>query len=193
MTSNFTKELLGQVLENKKKTKADDIFAQQVKMRALNLEPLLNTKPKERKKKVKPKIRKSKGVIRSGLKYADFVPINYMWNEYIKSVLAEVKGEQDTMERLLKVDLHGADIEVVKSTNHSVIGVRGIVAQEKMNVFSILQSNDEIKVVPKKNCVFRLCCKATEGTWLIYGNEFCVRPAERLTKKWKNRPTIDLK
>ena len=44
---------------------------------------------------------------------------------------------------LLKSDLHGVEIEVIKSKSYSLVGIKGIVLQENFSTFKIIA--DSIK------------------------------------------------
>jgi RNase P/RNase MRP subunit p29 len=78
----------------------------------------------------------------------------------------------------------GSMITVCKSTNVRHVGVSGIVFKETMNCFYIVTRQDKQFMLLKKESVFRL---ETDDDQLItiYGQNFCIRPYERVTKKVK--------
>nr|CAG8473407.1 6730_t:CDS:2 [Entrophospora candida]CAG8481106.1 763_t:CDS:2 [Entrophospora candida] len=93
-------------------------------------------------------------------------------------------------QKLLKADFHGAILTVSKSKCPSYIGVTGIIVQETENMFKFVTKNDVLKSLPKANNVFTFIIHNHEFT--LYGNQFRFRSAIRATKKFKNKPTIDL-
>ena len=45
-------------------------------------------------------------------------------------------------------------------------------------------------VIPKQNHIFEF--QANDMTLTLYGNQFRTRPADRISKKFKSKSTIDL-
>ncbi|CAG8563896.1 9625_t:CDS:2 [Paraglomus occultum] len=147
-------------------------------------------------------------------RYELFVPLHELWTQYIN----ELYGTSNSFgfaQKLLKADLHGAIMTgenrirvlarsllershfnqyflfiVSKSKCASYIGVSGIMIQETENMFKIITSSDELKNIPKGHSVFTVNIRDT--VFSIYGNQFRCRAALRTTKKFKNKPSIDL-
>lgn len=94
------------------------------------------------------------------------------------------------LSRLIKCDLHGSELKVVRSKNPTFVGLQGILLRETENMMEIISKDDKIKHVPKKNNVFGLDLHGNQI--LIYGSHLKIRSAERSSKKFKGKPTIDL-
>ncbi len=73
----------------------------------------------------------------------------------------------------------GARLRVEKSSCKDLQGVEGVVLDESLNAF-VLDTAKGRKIVPKRNCVFRL-----EGGELLDGALVAVKPEERTKRLWK--------
>ncbi|NWX17089.1 RPP29 protein, partial [Aegotheles bennettii] len=126
-------------------------------------------------------------------RYAIFLPLHELWKQYIRDLCHGLKPDAQphmVQAKLLKADLHGAIVTVVKSKCPSYVGITGIILQEFKHVFKIITKEDKLKVVPKLNNVFSL---ETDGfISYIYGSKFQLRASERSAKKFKLKGTIDL-
>lgn len=82
--------------------------------------------------------------------------------------------------RLLKADLHGAVLTVIRSKCSGFVGVRGILLQETENMFNIVTATDQLKGFlfqfvdlhfsnsKKEQCVFRSApfhCTCSNNLW----------------------------
>ncbi len=76
-------------------------------------------------------------------------------------------------------ELIGVTLRVEKSSCKDLQGVEGAVIEESTNTF-VLETPRGRKIVPKKNCVFRL-----ETGELLEGALVAVRPEERTKRLWK--------
>ncbi|KAJ1732367.1 RNase P/RNase MRP complex subunit [Coemansia biformis] len=132
-------------------------------------------------------------------KHELFLPLHRLWSKYIESLLgqnveaqmADAKQWQQVLGRLIKADLHGAQMSVVRAKCPNFVGIEGIVAQETKNTFKLITRDDRLVVVPKPRCVFEL--ELPSGVrCLVYGDQFKYRASERASKKFKPRQTIDL-
>ncbi|KAJ1721859.1 RNase P/RNase MRP complex subunit [Coemansia erecta] len=125
-------------------------------------------------------------------KHALFVPLNRMWNEYARRLLGEkAKGGLD-LARLVKADLHGAELKVLRSKCPGFVGIQGIVAQETKNVFRVVTADDRLLTVPKARSVFEIRFAWTQTRGVVYGDQFAFRASERAARKFKPKPTVDL-
>jgi ribonuclease P protein subunit POP4 len=122
-------------------------------------------------------------------KYDFFIPLNLLWISYIEKQLDRVNGEQFCT-LLLKADLHGSIITITKSKCPSNVGLTGIVVRDTENTFQVVTRNDKLKILPKKDSWFFL--RVGDKLVTIYGNHFVQRPEERVTKKYKTKPTVAL-
>ncbi|XP_007887592.1 ribonuclease P protein subunit p29 isoform X2 [Callorhinchus milii] len=92
--------------------------------------------------------------------------------------------------KLLKADLHGAIVTVVKSKCPSYVGTTGIILQELKHVFKIITMENKLKVIPKMNSVFSV--EIDRFVSYIYGSKFQLRAGERSARKFKVKGSIDL-
>ncbi len=126
-------------------------------------------------------------------KYESFVPLYYLWKDYMKDVIGFDKikstNHSESQQKLLKADYHGAMVTVTQSKTPSLIGQTGIIIQETKNVFKLVTRDDKLKMIPKQNSVFTM---EIEGHVIsIQGNQFCYTPAERVHRKFKFKPLTD--
>ncbi|KAL0206404.1 hypothetical protein P9112_001711 [Eukaryota sp. TZLM1-RC] len=111
-----------------------------------------------------------------------------LWLDYATSSLKEVKSSQAISSKLITLDWHGASLIVVRSRVPSVIGLRGILIEERANVFLIAKmcdDGDEYKIVKisKKDSIFEIVVGDIRAT--IFGQNVLCRSAERSCKKFK--------
>ncbi|KAJ2705606.1 RNase P/RNase MRP complex subunit [Coemansia sp. IMI 203386] len=137
-------------------------------------------------------------------KYALFEPLNCMWNQYMAQLLSvgqikgpetlfrgDLKQRQNMMGRVVKADLHGAMMEVVRSKCPNFVGIRGIVAQETKNTFRMVTADDRLATVPKAKTAFSVVF-ADGSQCTVFGDQFAFRASERAAKKFKPKPTVDI-
>ncbi|KAJ2809455.1 RNase P/RNase MRP complex subunit [Coemansia guatemalensis] len=133
-------------------------------------------------------------------RYELFLPLNKLWSKYMESLLgnvdadlhvAETKHQQTLLGRLIKADLHGAKMSVVRARCPNFIGISGIMAQETKNAFKFITEDDRLVVVPKTHCVFALNLPSG-AQCLIYGDQFMFRASDRASRKFKPKPSVDL-
>lgn len=88
-----------------------------------------------------------------------------------------------TPENLVRHELIGLKVQVIKSTNKNIEGLEGDIVDETRQTFIIRTKNGE-KTVIKNECVFLFylpkVCVRVEGKILI------ARPEDRIKKKFKN-------
>lgn len=124
--------------------------------------------------------------------------------------------------KLVKADFHGSLLTVRQSKNPCLVGLSGIVIHETENAFKVITRKDQLKLIPKKNSIFTLAVPLYStllqtqfepaeavssalsgqhsGTVLdaphiafdLYGNQFCFRSADRASRKFKAKETIEL-
>ncbi|KAL2914094.1 RNase P/RNase MRP complex subunit [Polyrhizophydium stewartii] len=96
----------------------------------------------------------------------------------------------NVLAKLVKADFHGAMLTVAKSKCPANVGLSGIVIKDTENTFHLVTRDNKLKVVPKLNNVFTFGIGDTLFT--LFGNQFRTRPAERATKKFKVKMTVDM-
>jgi len=164
------------------------------------------------KKKQKP-VRKSKQyltakerrslglyrLLKKGLKYSSFLPLNSLWNGYMKELL-----DIDTLEkggwspnlneetrqlqlqmRVCRADFHGAALKVVGADCSSHIGLQGIVVMETKNTIQIISNDNKLRILPKLGSSFSF--KVNDYLFTVPGVSIDSKPGERATKKLKNK------
>ena len=125
------------------------------------------------------------------VQFKNYEHLHTLWKSYIAELLTDCRDAKTMQELLLKADLHGAMLRVVQSKSARVKGLCGIVIAESKNMFQLLTSNDRIIKVAKKNSVFEIIYLQFRIT--IFGNQFCIKPGFRLTKKYsKYIPTLSM-
>ncbi|GAO48779.1 hypothetical protein G7K_2948-t1 [Saitoella complicata NRRL Y-17804] len=136
-------------------------------------------------------------------RYEIYEPLNVLWRGYIREVLGTgfKVSSSGAMPKLLKADMHGAILKVVQSKCPSRVGVEGICVKETKNAFVLVTKGNNMKTIPKEASIFSLEIDVTaEGppqeenklVFEIFGNQFAYRSAERVGKKFKGRPTVEL-
>jgi len=167
---------------------------------------------KSKQKKQKPvrkskqyltaKERRSLGLYRlpkKGLKYSSFLPLNSLWNGYMKELLdidALEKGgwspnlNEETRQlqlqmRVCRADFHGAALKVVGADCSSHIGLQGIVVMETKNTIQIISKDNKLRILPKLGSSFSF--KVNDYLFTVPGVSIDSKPGERATKKLKNK------
>eukprot|EP01095_Lingulamoeba_sp_RSL-Kostka_P005409 TRINITY_DN16740_c0_g1_i1.p1 TRINITY_DN16740_c0_g1~~TRINITY_DN16740_c0_g1_i1.p1 ORF type:complete len:429 (+),score=111.23 TRINITY_DN16740_c0_g1_i1:38-1324(+) len=138
----------------------------------------------------KEKKKKNFFEIDNSIKFEDCKQLNALWISYINDILSNQHSFNLIGNILIRADLHGAIIKVIKSKTVNQIGLYGIVIQETKNVFKIITPDDKIKILPKKMSVFGLVIK--DKFIQIFGNNFCYRSSERSVYKFKQQKSIAL-
>lgn len=176
------------------------IYTAKVKDKVMLLDnPLKSSEEKKKrtilKKKVKTMSAKEKRQTRiyeipkECHKYELFVPLHELWLQYIEELYGK-SSPNIFGQKLLKADFHGAILTVSKSKCASYIGVTGIAIQETENMFKLITRDNDMKCIPKGHSIFTF--RLRDHMFTLYGDQFRYRSAIRATKKFKNKPSIDL-
>lgn len=175
--------------------------------------------PKSRKKwKNKPRIsakeltareKRSLGLDRlpkTGLQYTNFTELSTLWQDYMKDLLGtevlkatkwtppsdynDTSGHLPNLQsKVSKADLHGAIIKVESAECPTHVGRQGICLMETRHTFQIISTDNKLRMMPKKGSVFSV---EVDGFRFSFpGSNVMSRPAERSTKKPKNRPPME--
>ena len=70
----------------------------------------------------------------------------------------------------------GESLEIVNSTNKSLIGIKGIIVDETLATFKI-EYNNSIKVILKNGSIFKI------GSIEVQGSKIIKRPEDRIKVK----------
>lgn len=137
---------------------------------------------KRRRRQCKPLTSREKhrlGVHRlpKRMEYAALAPLRDAWRRYAAQLLcspdagganekqaaaAAVAATGDAMlagditDRVLRMDLHGAYVEIARSTAPEQVGWGGVVVQETENVLRVVTPADKLRALPKRQCDFVL-------------------------------------
>lgn len=71
----------------------------------------------------------------------------------------------------------GRTLEVIKSTNASLMDIRGVIVMETKNTFRVEHLGKHV-TIPKSSCTFRI--NFDEGIATLNGKLICMRPENRL-------------
>lgn len=75
-------------------------------------------------------------------------------------------------------ELIGREVEITKSSDRSLVGIKGRIVDETMHLLVIERSGREIRV-PKAACTFTIDGVRIEGRWIV------ARPEDRIKKWWR--------
>lgn len=91
-----------------------------------------------------------------------------------------------TPQNIIRHELIGLDVEIIKSTNPSLIGIQGRVIDETRNTLVVEKSNGKEIVIPKDIAIFRFQLKNNELVKVdVDGKLLIGRPEDRLKRKIK--------
>lgn len=121
--------------------------------------------------------------------YELYLPLHELWKQYVGDIMTGSKIERS--HRFSRCDWHGALINVVKSCTPGLVGLKGIVLQETSNTFKIITAENKYKTLPKRNTVFAVAIDS-QYVSTIYGNHILFKAAERSSRKFKAKQTIDI-
>eukprot|EP00056_Hartaetosiga_gracilis_P019620 m.15169 g.15169 ORF g.15169 m.15169 type:complete len:280 (+) comp7818_c0_seq1:87-926(+) len=126
-------------------------------------------------------------------RYELYVPLHKLWTQYISEAvgLSSPNVKTATLQQaILKADLHGCKLCVTRSRKPSLVGRGGIVLQETENTFRVITEQNSILMIPKKDSVFSF--ELRNFVFTIFGNQYRIKPAERISRKFKAKATLDL-
>ena len=127
------------------------------------------------------------------LDYQLVMQLHIMWKRYIEETLSNSKI--NAIECVLKSDLHGCHVKIVRSSCPSFVGRSGFVLVENMNSFVLIRRKCDTElseriIVPKAKNVFELDILGQK--YHIYGDHLLCRTADRSSKKWKAKDTVEI-
>jgi len=102
---------------------------------------------KKRSKMIKAKEKREKNMLKmpeDALKYELYIPLHTMWKDYLAATLNNSKGSALTA-KILKADMHGCCIKVIRSKCPSFVGLEGIVLLETERTFQIITRHNQFK------------------------------------------------
>lgn len=122
-------------------------------------------------------------------KHALYAPLRALWRTYAMralgvdgpmTVAADVLGD-----RVLRLDLHGAEVAVVRARDPSLVGLCGTVVAETANTIVVVTQKDRAVTVLKAAAVVAFDIGGAEVELAL--PQLCVRGSERSAKKFKKR------
>lgn len=213
----FTTSLLSKFLGDKKIKELDSITdrikykhhlialsTKELKKQAAKSKKRPEQKQRGEQRKLSKKLRKQLGLGKidksQRLDYKSYEKLNEAWLTYASSCLStclpKTPGnesglcEENVLNVVKQMDFHGCKLRVVSSNAKSLIGVNGIVLQDKKNVFYMLGSSDEVKIVPKAGSLFELELMGCRFT--LVGSNLVCKPEMRVTKHAKLKTKRDI-
>lgn len=150
--------------------------------------------------------------------YSAYLPLNALWNDYMRTVLAGAGGAaQAAAQAVLSADWHGALVRVVASRNPTFVGLEGLLLWESRNQLLLVTKSDRFKRVPKHGTVFILVLNDTSNSrdmdtkeahgargvpqvlempavreFTVIGDRVQCRSTERTTRKFKPHDVADV-
>ncbi|XP_062560865.1 ribonuclease P protein subunit p29 [Armigeres subalbatus] len=131
------------------------------------------------------------------IRYQQIVPLHRLWCGYMARYLNNEKlpdvvdiQYNQLVSNILKADLHGAKLSVVRTKNPSMIGIKGIVVLETKGTFKVVSKDNKLRTIPKIDSVFAFHWNNVDVN--IFGKQLNARSAERSVKKVKAFPECDL-
>eukprot|EP00434_Breviolum_minutum_P031799 symbB.v1.2.028125.t1/scaffold2919.1/size67253/2 len=116
----------------------------------------------------------------------DFEPLRLLWKEYIRDLKLEEFSSAEGAETLLKsIDLHGSRIEVVSSKQPNLLRLQGTVIEETQRTFRIMTCKNEVKMIPKENCVFEVLLPSPILRLRFFGPHHQSQSASDQRSEWK--------
>lgn len=137
---------------------AEDALNARVRNRALLLDSDSKVKKADTKLKSRKKGRAAAGKVvipKAEQKYELYVPLMQLWTDYASKL---IKDENVTNygDRVLRMDLHGAPVHVVRSRDPGLVGIKGILVAETANTIIVVTEKDRALTVPKNVAVIRI-------------------------------------
>ncbi|KAI8844185.1 Rof/RNase P-like protein, partial [Chytridium lagenaria] len=130
-------------------------------------------------------------------KYDLFAPLNALWKGIWGSFGTESgsRGEGGVFTESRKADLHGAIMTVTRSRCPSHVGLTGICVKETENTFHLIHPQNRLVIIPKPHTVFCFHVPAAKDGGIVvtlFGDHFKGRAADRTTKKFKGKASVEL-
>lgn len=116
-------------------------------------------------------------------KYSIYVPLHNLWKQYASQLRYD--DPEAFADRVIRMDLHGALITVVRSKDPSLIGKTGIIIAETANTVLIITKENRALTLPKNVCVISL--EVDSYRVEIYLPALAFRPSERSARKIKKK------
>lgn len=149
-------------------------------------------KPSETEKKILKLRAKKRGrgplgklvIPKEEQKYELFIKLNELWKAYsIKALQGEPISNYG--DKILRMDWHGAHVEVIRARDPGFVGVNGILIAETARTIIIVTKKDRTITVPKSVAVIRFMLPEASVELSLQALQF--RASERSARKIKKR------
>ncbi|KAL6067308.1 RNase P/RNase MRP complex subunit, variant 3 [Balamuthia mandrillaris] len=78
-------------------------------------------------------------------RYDLYLPLHELWKQYMSELLSAEVNATNFQAKLLKADLHGCIMRVIRSKCPSYLGMEGILAQETEHTFQLITKKNQLK------------------------------------------------
>lgn len=109
------------------------------------------------------------------MKYADFGELGELWRIYAQTFMGYLDSIDesacpDSMTKIAyqqlllvqKFELVGSSLKIASSSNKEIVGMEGIVVEERENIFRIIDRKNKLRSIPKGACTFSLSLQDRE-------------------------------
>lgn len=117
-------------------------------------------------------------------KYDIYVPLMNLWKSYAESVVGN-EPQKTAGDRILRMDLHGAPVRVVRSKDPGLVGVEGILIAETANTIIVVVKANRTLTVPKNVSIISVQFEKFSVELNLQGIR--MRASERSAKKIKKK------
>jgi len=140
---------------------------------------------------------------KKGLQYSKFVSLHSLWSGYMQELLDieplerggwspnlnEETRQLQLQMRVCRADLTGALLTVSSAACSSHRAVQGIVLMETKNTLQVISRDNRLRLIPKAGSSFSF--EMSGYSFTFPGSCIDSKPAERITKKLKNKFPCD--
>jgi ribonuclease P protein subunit POP4 len=199
-------EFLAQRISFRDHGQIDDVFKRRLFLEGDKTRKKWKKKPRVGKHQLTAKEKRNLGLDRlpkTGLQFTNFTDLSNLWLTYMRDLLGtdgliksgwspgnlEEPLLQTLQMKVTRADFHGAIMKVVSADCPTQVGRQGICLMETRHVFQILSADNRLRMIPKKGSAFSI--EVSGFLFTFPGSSMISRPAERSTKKPKNKPPLE--
>jgi len=166
---------------------AEDSLNSSIRNRALLLDgdvPVKKEKPKNPPRRQRRAAAGKIVIPREEQKYDLYVPLMKLWQDYAAKLVSK-ESMHTCADRILRMDLHGAPVEVIRSRDPGLVGVSGILVAETANTIIVVVKEDRALTIPKNVSVISVQFRDISVEISLPALQF--RASERSARKIKKR------
>eukprot|EP00178_Gracilaria_changii_P000207 TRINITY_DN1021_c0_g1_i1.p1 TRINITY_DN1021_c0_g1~~TRINITY_DN1021_c0_g1_i1.p1 ORF type:complete len:228 (-),score=30.02 TRINITY_DN1021_c0_g1_i1:1272-1955(-) len=116
-------------------------------------------------------------------KFATYKQLQTLWLSYARKVFKS--SGQALGDRILRMDLHGAFIRIIRSKDPSLVGISGVLVAETANTLVLVTKKDRVVTVPKNVSIAQFT--VDNHTVELVLPALCFRASERSARKIKKK------